>query len=272
VLVICSRMGYPLTVWRGTRGSRAMARKLRQEDPRCGREHFDLRAGIEWECGPDPNDVSGSKPDVPWPEYARTRDAPRVLQKIEDWRVTSFGLELVSSVNRFDIPADRLLDLYPGSQVYMWPILAARDPWIDLDIFEHAFREAIRLHPRKAPLNLDLLYKTFRRARGMARRRARDKRTMRNLPPRLPRISDAIIITVERLLYASTDVWLRCQGPESYRTVFPRPPTLNDVHVITAAYPTFFSRTFDGPQTIYCGARWERNDWFLLACGQPRTA
>lgn len=272
-----------------------MTRRLRHEDPRCGREHFDLIAGMEWECGVDPNDISGSTPDVRWGEYWRRLDAPRILFGKGQWRVTNVGLEVLSDsrerYERYEIQADRLLDMHERGPVYRWPILVANEPWADFDDFETAFREAIEIFHRRrssAPTTMDwwinyrlaqqrpdseILDRTFRQARGMARRRARDGRVKRNLPPRLPKIRDAIIINVERLLYASTDVWLRCQGPKDYQAVFrPRPATANDVRVITAAYPTFFSSTFEGPQAVYCAACWERNDWFLLECERPSVA
>jgi hypothetical protein len=109
-----------------------MARRLRHKDPPQGREHFDLIAGIEWECGPDPRDISGSKPDQPWGEYYRSLDAPRTLFSNGQWRVTSVGLELLSNLperyERYEIQADRLLEMYDRGRVYRWPILVAREP------------------------------------------------------------------------------------------------------------------------------------------------
>ncbi len=58
-----------------------MARGFRYEDPRCGREHFDRRAGIEWEFGPYANETAYSIPDAPWNRYKRTLEPakPRVV-------------------------------------------------------------------------------------------------------------------------------------------------------------------------------------------------
>jgi hypothetical protein len=119
-----------------------MARRLRYEDPRCGREHFDARAGVDWECGPNPNDISGSRPDQPWGEYWRTLDAPRILFSKGQWHITSVGLELLSDLReryeRYDIRAERLLEMHDQGRVYMWPILVAKEPWADFDDFEAA--------------------------------------------------------------------------------------------------------------------------------------
>jgi hypothetical protein len=65
-----------------------MARGLRHENPRCGRERFDARAGCDWECGPDLNDTSCSIPDEPWTDYCRKLKATPMLFPIGDWRVT----------------------------------------------------------------------------------------------------------------------------------------------------------------------------------------
>lgn len=120
------------------------ARGLRHENPRCGRERFDARAGVDWECGPDPRDISGSKPDQPWSEYRRALDAPRALFGKGQWRVTSVGLELLSDLperfKRYDIQADRLLEMHDRGRVYRWPILVASESWADFDDFEVAQR------------------------------------------------------------------------------------------------------------------------------------
>jgi hypothetical protein len=80
-------------------------------------------------------------------------------------------------------------------------------------------------------------------------------------------------VTVERLLDAHGHVWLRCESPRGYPVVFsPRPANRNDVSVIGAAYPAFFSSRYDGPQQIHCAARWQGNDWVLLMSEQPRAA
>ena len=271
-----------------------MARRLRHEDPRQGREHFDLIAGVEWECGPDPHDISGSKPDVRWSEYYRTLDAPRILFKKGQWRVTSVGLELLSDLReryeRYEIPADRLLEMHDRGRVYMWPILVANEPWAEFDDFEAAFREAIEISHRRrssAPVTIDwwinhrlaeqrldseILDRTFRHARGMRRRVGR-KGIKRTHAPRLPNVRGAIWVVVERLIDAHGKVWLRCQSPPRYPAVLaPRPADYNDVRVLSAAYSGFFSPRYDGPQKVYCAARWQRNDWFLLVCERPRAA
>jgi hypothetical protein len=129
--------------------------------------------------------------------------------------------------------------------------------------------------PRSSLLDVDLLDKTFRQARGIARRRARDRRIKRKLPPRLPNVrdADAVIVTVERIMNYPWDIWLRCRSPKGYPAVLvPRPADANDVRVLTAAYPTFFSPGYDGPQEVFCAARWERNDWLLLMSEQPKPA
>lgn len=71
-----------------------MARTLRHESPRCGREHFDRRAGLEWEYGPCSTEIADSIPDVPWHKYKRTLEPPNCLLFSNDqWAVTIFRLE-----------------------------------------------------------------------------------------------------------------------------------------------------------------------------------
>jgi hypothetical protein len=188
-----------------------MGSRLRHEDPRCGREHFDLHAGMEWEWGIHPNEIR-SVPDEPWGRFWQKENAPRILFSSGQWRVTSFGLELVSDFReryeRYEIPADQLLDMH--GQVYRWPILVATEPWANLADFEVAFREAIKIfHRRRASAHVtmdswinyrlsqqrpdnEILDRTFRRARGMVRRRATERRTDRNFPPRWPARSGVI--------------------------------------------------------------------------------
>jgi hypothetical protein len=192
---------------------------------------------------------------------------------------------------RYEIQADQLLEMHDRGQVYKWPILVANEPWADFDDFEVAFRKAIEIFHRRrssAPVTMDwwinrqltqqrpdseILDRTFRRARGMARRHATERRTTRNLPPRLPNVRGAIWVRVHRLLDAHETVWLRCQSPRGYPSVLtPRPTDDNDMRVIKAAYPSFFSPGYDGPQQIYCAARWRGDDWVLLVSEQPRAS
>jgi len=243
-------------------------RRLRYENPRCGRERFDARAGVDWECGPDPNDISGSKPDVRWSEYYRTSDAPRTLFSKGQWRVTSVGLELVSDLperhERYEIRADRLLEMHDRGGVYMWPIFVASEPWAIFDDFEAAFREAIEIFHRRrssAPITIDwwinhrlaeqrpdseVLERTFRRAHGMRKRIGR-KDIKRTLAPRLPNVEGAIWVVVERLIDAHENVWLRCQSPRGYPAILvPRPADYNDVRVLSKLIQPSFLRGTTG--------------------------
>jgi len=185
-----------------------MARALRHEDPRCGREHFDARAGVERDRGPDPSEIVGSTPDVPWNRY---KPDSRLLFEQGQWVVTDFGLELLSSVQkdheRYKIPGYELLDMHDLGRVYRWPVQVANEDWIDFDAFEGMFRKALEVHWRSAPqppyrgytfyyrcwtgdkrarqqsdfdlrskrVDADVLEKTFRRARAIARRRAKPR-------------------------------------------------------------------------------------------------
>jgi hypothetical protein len=179
-----------------------MARGLRHEDPRCGREHFDARAGVEWEWGPNPTDITYSIPDVPWNRYRRTLEPNQLLFDNGQWAVTVFGLEFLSHLQeryeRYAIPADDLLIRYNRLPVYMWPVKVANESWIEFDAFEEAFRKAVEVHfpPRKLPpktldefileqlgyrqpsyepspwVDSKVLDTTFRRARAIARKRA----------------------------------------------------------------------------------------------------
>jgi hypothetical protein len=81
-------------------------------------EGFDARAGVEWECGPDPDDVTDSIPDVPWNKYKRTLEpVNRLLGETDEWAVTIFGLEPLysSEPERFEaynISASDLLRMH----------------------------------------------------------------------------------------------------------------------------------------------------------------
>jgi hypothetical protein len=61
-------------------------------------------------------------------------------------------------------------------------------------------------------------------------------------------------------------------GFDARAVLAPRPADANDVRVIKAAYPAFFTAGYDGPQQIYCAARRQGNDWILLMSEQPRAA
>lgn len=156
-----------------------MARGLRHDDPRCGREHFDLRAGLEWEWGPYANDTAYSIPDEPWPKYARTlTPANRVLFSNDHWAVTVFHLEPLYSGDPdpfmgYCIESPYLLALYPHTRVYYWPVKVAQLPWEYFESFEEAFRQALHFHCRKRSMVIDaeVLDRSFRRARGIARKR-----------------------------------------------------------------------------------------------------
>lgn len=133
-----------------------MARRLRHEDPRQGREHFDLIAGREWEYGPDPNDITGSTPDLP---RNRLKPASIVIHSKGQWAVTDFGLELVSDLpdrnDIYKIPAyellDELVERNSGRRFYKLPLVVAMEPWADLDCFdafEDCFYAAMPVHCR----------------------------------------------------------------------------------------------------------------------------
>jgi hypothetical protein len=185
---------------------------LRWDNPRTGGEGFDERAGIEWECGIDPNDTADSIPDVPWNKYRSTLEPPnRLLFDNGQWAITAFGLELLSDMqeryDRYRIPACNLLNMYARAPVYAWPVIVAKEPWVVFDAFEEAFRKALEYHfcPRRLPprnlqqavaehygrppcyesslVDNDVLERTLRRARAIARRR----RTLRGGASRGPR-------------------------------------------------------------------------------------
>lgn len=155
-----------------------MARGLRHEDPRCGRDHFDLRAGGEWVWGPFANETAYSIPDEPWPKYARTL-APvnRLLFSNDHWAVTIFSLEPLYAgepgrLEDYCIEASYLLEEYPNGRVYFWPIKAAQLPYPYFESFEEAFRKALYYHCRKRSILIDheMLDRSFRRAGAIARR------------------------------------------------------------------------------------------------------
>jgi hypothetical protein len=156
-----------------------MARGLRHEDPRCGREHFDLRAGLEWEWGPYANETTYSVPDEPWYKYARTlTPANKLLFANERWAVTKFNLEPLYEGDEwpflgYEIPAHRLLSVYPNAPIYYWPLKVTQLPWEYFASFEEAFRKALQLHcwRRSTVVDNEMLERTFRRVRAIARKR-----------------------------------------------------------------------------------------------------
>jgi len=156
-----------------------MARGLRHEDPRCGRDHFDLRAGLEWEWGPYADETTYSIPDEPWWKYARTlTPANRLLFSNDRWAVTVFNLEPLyegepEPFMGYCIEAPYLLARYAKGQVYYWPIRVTQLPWEYFDCFEEAFRKALDFHRRKQinVIDREMLERTFRRARAIARKR-----------------------------------------------------------------------------------------------------
>jgi len=158
-----------------------MAKGLRHTDPRCGREHFDRRAGVDWEWGPDPNDTSWSIPDVPWNRYKQTLEPPnRVLFSNDQWAVTVFRLEPLYSTEPepfkgYSISASDLLRVHPRASAYYWPVKVTELPPQHFASFEEAFEQALHVHCRKRSVIIDreMLERTFRRARAIARKRIR---------------------------------------------------------------------------------------------------
>jgi hypothetical protein len=153
-----------------------MSGKLRWDDPPCGREGFDGRAGWEWDNGPYANETTYSIPDVPWNKLNVT--GPRCLWDNGQWAVTEIGLEpLYSNPNqserykRYVISARGLLKMHEGGPVYFWPVHVAAQLWLAFDAFEEAFRKALEIHSGKYRLVVDddILDTSFRRARGRRR-------------------------------------------------------------------------------------------------------
>lgn len=121
--------------------------------PRCGREHFDARAGIDWDCGPSPYDTTWSIPDIPW---NRINPGSRLVFQSGAWVVTDFGLEILSDVReryeKYKISGGDLLLRRGG--VYDLPIQVACESWVSIKMFsdfEEAYKVALELHCRKAP-------------------------------------------------------------------------------------------------------------------------
>jgi hypothetical protein len=255
-----------------------MARALRHDDPRCGREHFDARAGLDWECGPDPNDITGSIPDVPWNKYKHTLERPnRLLYENHHWAVTVSGLEPLYSTG-LDISASNLLRMHDSNRVYFWPVTAAEMQLAHFGAFEDAFRHALRFHCYERGLAVDggMLDTSFRRARAIARKPGRratdDKFHERNLRGSL-RSEHTAIVRVERITHPAIDgsreIWLQFPSHNGVRCL-PRLPNQNDRRVLSAAYPFFFREWFDGPREVFCTAEWASNEWFLLTASPPR--
>lgn len=164
-----------------------MARRLRHEDPRQGREHFDLIAGREWEYGPSPNDITGSIADVP---RNRLKPASIVIHSKGQWAVTDFGLELLSDLPErndiYKIPAYELLDELweepSGRRFYKLPLVVAWESWVDIDVFEgfeECFYAAMPVHCR-APLPVPQTFNDFIKMHLYEERYG--KRTLRDQP------------------------------------------------------------------------------------------
>ena len=158
-----------------------MARGLRHENPRCGREHFDKRAGIEWEYGPISADLADSVPDVPWRKYKSALEpANRLLFSNDQWAVTVFRLEPLyegepEQFESYCIPAENLLQVHLFAPVYHWPLNIAELPWEYFESFEEAFMQGLYFHCRKRSIVIDkgMLERTFRRAGAIARKRTK---------------------------------------------------------------------------------------------------
>jgi hypothetical protein len=260
-----------------------MTRALRWDDPRCGREHFDARAGVDWECGPDPWDTTWSIPDVPWNKYKRTLSLEppnRLLSEHDRWAVTTFGLQPLysSELEQYAIPASDLPRLSDCGRVYHWPIKAAKLPSAYFASFEAAFRKALDSHCRKLSIVIDgeMLDRSFRQAHGI-RKRARavttdDRWRLHNLPRRIPNTKGATVVRVERLEHRAIDgsrqIWLQFRSLKGAQGL-PRLPTYNDRLILNTAYPSFFFEGFDGPQEVRCAAEWVNNEWFLWFVLRP---
>jgi hypothetical protein len=166
-----------------------VARGLRHEDPRCGRDNFDRRAGIEWDLV-DNYYESFADPDVPWRQYKSTLEpANRILFCNEQWAVTIFNLEPIYSTEpeRYEyctIAAGDLLRPHDHTQVYYWPVKVAELPWAYFASFEEAFMKALHFHCRKRSIVIDheALKRSFRRAHAIARgRRGPQKHTLSSI-------------------------------------------------------------------------------------------
>lgn len=257
-----------------------MARGLRHADPRCGREHFDARAGVDWECGPDPNDISWSIPDVPWRKYKSTLQAPnKLLYGNHYWAVTISGLEQLYA-GGLEIAAGELLRLHPSNHVYFWPITAAEMQVPHFGDFEDAFRQALRVHCYKRGSAVDggLLDTSFRRAGAIARKPrglVRDEKWHeRNLRGSL-RSRETVVMQVQRIRHqvidGSREIWLQFPPHKGVRCL-PRRPNGNDQRVLSVSYPLFFCEWFDEPREVFCTAEWASKEWFLLTASPPRPS
>jgi hypothetical protein len=252
-----------------------VTRGLRHEDPRCGREHFDARAGIDWEYGPDPTDTTGLIPDVPWKSYKRASEQPnKLLFENERWAVTPFGLELLASdvlEQLVEIAAGDLPRIHDHGRVYYWPIkLAEFVPWTCFIFLEKAFRTALHLHLRKRGIVIDnvMLDTTFRRARAIAQHGVRNALADRKRKDRgllLGSSAGATVIAVQRRvnrpLDGSWEIWLQFRG--GHRDDL-RLPNENDKCVLSAAHASFFTHWYGGPDEVSCAAEWAGGEWLLL--------
>ena len=80
----------------------------------------------------------------------------------QQWAVTSWGLSSRDPSPLKEIPAERLTELAPGTEYYLWPLFMAEKSWVDLSAFIEAFSEALRYHA--CEVNLDRLLESFKRA------------------------------------------------------------------------------------------------------------
>jgi hypothetical protein len=103
-----------------------------------------------------------------------------VLFSNDQWAVTVFRLEPLYSTESepfegYSISATDLLRVHPRASVYYWPVKVTELPLQYFASFEEAFEQALHFHcqKRRAIIDREMLERTFRRARAIARKRIR---------------------------------------------------------------------------------------------------
>lgn len=81
----------------------------------------------------------------------------------QQWAVTSFGVESVDNV-RYHFEMRRVAEMRGGTDLLDWPLHMAEKDWVDMALFEEAFRFALK---KWAPeVSLGIINRSFARAHG----------------------------------------------------------------------------------------------------------
>jgi hypothetical protein len=90
------------------------------------------------------------------------------LYRNQQWAVTDQGIHSVTPEAPYVYRIEAVGLLHEAGKYYAWPLqISEQQGWADMDLFEQAFREAVRLLSGKyrGEVDLDRLKATFEQAR-----------------------------------------------------------------------------------------------------------